>query len=398
MTDLGLATCGDREFKPERDRPVQVTSENPRSRARLSWLWATVAHAALVGIAVAVVLWLGDASSFAQALSRWDTVWYVKIATHGYPATVAPAWAYFPLYPVAMSVVDVLDRAPLLSGLLIAFLGTAGFAYCLQRLAALEFGPEGAAWAPWLVLMSPFGSFFAFAYTEGLFFALGAGSLLCARRGRFGWAGILAALATATRPTGLILVPALLVEAWMQSGWSWDGLAPTLAWLGTVPLVGYMMVLATTVRTGDPLAMLTAEGRFFHVHFAWPWQGFAYTWQLAFGRVAYHGVYVPSDIAYWHGAFRPEVAAGLMGLLVVGLAVWKLRPTYAVFMAAAWFLMVSLDFWRSIGRYELAFFPLAFLAIAATRRTPWLRWVLVVLGAISMAYGASVFGRGMWLA
>ena len=377
-------------------QPVPVAPElvSAPVRARLSWLWATLAHGALVAVAVLVVVRLGYAGNLAQAVSQWDTLWYIKIAIHGYPAAAAPSWAYFPLYPFTIVALDLIRLSPLISGLAVSLVGTMAFAYCLQRLSSLEFGPEGASWAPWLVLMSPFGAFFAFAYTEGLFFALAAGSLLCARRGRFGWAAVLAALATATRPTGIALAPALAVEALRQSGRRWDVLIPRLAWLGTVVVVADLMILWASFRTQHPLVMLTAETRYFGVHLAWPWTGLVTTVRAAFSA-PFGPSTSPVGAIAWD--FQQELIAAAVGLVLVGWACWKLRPAYSVFMTASFLLAISLNDWRSTGRYELALFPAAFLIVAVTRRAPWLRWILVVLGSASMAYGASMFARGMWL-
>ncbi len=360
----------------------------------MSWLLATGSHAALVAAVVLLVVHLGYASNPAQAVTRWDTVWYLNIAEHGYPAALAPQWAYFPLYPLTLAALDLLHLAPLASGLTVSLIATGTFAYCLQRLSTLEFGPEGAGWAPWLVLMSPFGAFFAFAYTEALFFALAAGSLLLARRGRFGWAAVLAALATATRPTGVALVPAIAFEAWRQTGWNWDRLVPRWAWLGSVALVADLLLIWSSLRTQHPLVMLTAESRYFGVHAAWPWTGLIASWQTALGAPFGPGHSAASAVAW---DFQQELIAALVGLALLTWSALKLRPSYSLFMGASYLLAICLNDWRSTGRYELALFPAAFAIVAATRAAPWLRWVLVLVGALSMAYGAGIFARGMWL-
>jgi hypothetical protein len=57
--------------------------------------------------------------------------------------------------------------------------------------------------------------FFSAVYTDALYMALSVGLFLSARRGRWAWAGVLGALAAATRSTGLmLLVPAVLLYAY----------------------------------------------------------------------------------------------------------------------------------------------------------------------------------------
>ena len=375
-------------------RPKWTPGLGIGSARRFSWLAATLAHGALVAAAVLLVVRLGYASSPSQAVTQWDTLWYLNIAEHGYPAAVAPQWAFLPLYPLTLAALDLLRLDPLASGLIVSLIATAVFAYCLQRLSALEFGAEGAWWAPWLVLMSPFGAFFALAYTEALFFALAAGSLLLARRGQFGWAALLAALATATRLTGVALVPAIAFEAWRQSGRNWGLLVPRWAWLGSMALVAELLLIWASLSTQHPLVMLTAESRYFGVHAAWPWTGLIASWRTALGAPFGPGNSAASAVAW---DFQQELIAALVGLALLAWSAFKLRPSYSFFMGASYLLAICLNDWRSTGRYELTLFPAAFAIVAATRAAPWLRWVLVVVGALSMAYGAGIFARGMWL-
>jgi len=64
---------------------------------------------------------------------------------------------------------------------------------------------------------APSGFFLAQIYTEGLFIGLAFSSLLLMRRGRLGWAAVLAVLATFTRAVGVALSIPLLI-AWIREG------------------------------------------------------------------------------------------------------------------------------------------------------------------------------------
>ncbi len=353
-----------------------------------SWMGAVFSHSALV--ALGLVLALGGGLSIAgitNALSNWDTHWYLLVAAHGYPSQLAPQWAYLPLYPLLVAVPMFLGVPALVAGLAVSVIAVAVVALLLPRLSADEVGAEGAGWAPWLLLLSPFGFFFAAAYTEALFFALVIAAMLCARRGRFGWACMLAALATATRLGGAALLPALLLELAQQCDWSWARMRGRLLPFLLVPAAGLCLLLVAWLVTGDPLAMVHSESRFFGISLDWPWAGFLTTWGSAIGGSAVQ-----------RAAFQPEVVSGLLGLPLVLLAAWRLRPLYSVFMGLSWLLAISLDFWRSVPRYEFAFFPLIFLVVEASRgRRAWVRWLLLLAGAASMTYGTTVFARGLWL-
>ena len=152
-------------------------------------------------------------------LVRWDALWYMKISLHGYLPTGLPAdsgttAAFFPLYPLLVHLLGgfagngaTLVIATLLS--LAAF--TAGL-FAVHRLTTLELGPQVARVAVLVVAFWPAGPFFSAPYTESLFLALTAGAFLAARRDRWWLAGVLAAFASATRNTGvLLIVPLALI-------------------------------------------------------------------------------------------------------------------------------------------------------------------------------------------
>ncbi|MGH7608633.1 MAG: mannosyltransferase family protein [Candidatus Dormibacteria bacterium] len=355
---------------------------------RWVWVWPTGAHLALVAAAIAATLGLVGSFSLQgwhQALSGWDSHWYLLLGRQGYPSHLAPQWAYFPLYPGLIMALVHLGVPALGAALLISLLSTAALAFCLVRLTEVELGARAGAWLPWMLLLSPFGFFFAAAYSEALFFALAAASLLCARRGRFTWAGALGGLAAATRITGVLLLVPLLLEALQQRGWDPRRLSWAQAGIALVPLGLLGFAVFARLRAQSWLAFTHAESAFFGLRAAWPWNGFQLTWSAALGGS-------PQS-----GAFQVELVAGLLGIPVLALAIWRLRPLYWSFMVLSWLGAVSLVFWRSVPRYELAFFPILLLVLSATERARWLRWVLLVAGGATMAYGASVFARGLWL-
>jgi mannosyltransferase PIG-V len=141
---------------------------------------------------------------------RWDSNWYVDLASHGYRhEAVEPA--FFPLYPLLMRGLGELTTSVVAAGLLISLAAFLTSLVLLGRLTELELGPEAARRAIVLLAFFPTALFFSAVYTEALFLALELGAFYAARRGRWGWAGVLGALGSATRNTGALLLPALLV-------------------------------------------------------------------------------------------------------------------------------------------------------------------------------------------
>jgi len=367
----------------------QAVEPGPPRVPRWGWAWPVGAHLVLVLAAIAITLVLlgfFNLGAWHEALSGWDTRWYLLIARHGYPVSDGSEWAYFPLFPALMMALVHLGLGALTAGLLISLLATAVLAYLLQRLAAIEVGAADSAWVPWLLLLSPFGFFFFAAYTEALFYSLVAATLLSARRGHFLLAGLLGALASATRVTGVFLLLAVLVEALQQSNWHWRRIPRAALGALVIPLGAIGFAAFAQLRTGSFLAYTRAEGIHFGVRLAWPWVGLTGTAPAAL-----------SNNPVLRSAFVPEVAAGVLGIPILVIAARRLRPMYSVFMTLSWLAAVSLAFWRSVPRYEFALFPILFVLVAVTQRRHWIRWVLLVAGGLSMAYGASLFARGLWL-
>jgi len=154
---------------------------------------------------------LGDL--LAAPAARWDSVWYLTIAQHGYGDKQDHAQAaFYPLYPLLMRAGGWVVGSPLLAGVLISLACFLGALVLLHRLAALELGLRDARGTVLLVAFFPTALFFSAVYSESLFLLVSVGAVLAARRGRWAWAGALGALAALTRNSGvLLLVPLALL-------------------------------------------------------------------------------------------------------------------------------------------------------------------------------------------
>ena len=165
--------------------------------------------------------WLGDL--LAAPAARWDSAWYLVIAHYGYRPELGSYTsardAFFPLYPLGLHALSDLGLQAVLAGVLFSLAAFAVALYCLHRLTTLELAGSGrpgsaevAGLAVLVTALAPMAFYFSAVYSESLFLALSVGLFLCARRGRWAWAGVLGMLAVATRSTGLVLaLPALML-------------------------------------------------------------------------------------------------------------------------------------------------------------------------------------------
>ena len=175
---------------------------------------------------------------------RFDTLWYLRIAQHGYDLP----WAviFYPLYPVAIRLVS--SVLPLtVAALFVSTVGAFFFFWGLLRLGRAELAAMGRLRMVLLVCVWP-TSFVLFAgYAESLTLALIVWAVIFARDGRWWSATACGVLAGVCRPSGvLVAIPlallalrsrrvssmiVLLTPAGLLSYWGW------LRWTGRLSYV-----------------------------------------------------------------------------------------------------------------------------------------------------------------
>ncbi len=148
-------------------------------------------------------------------LAKWDALHYLAIALDGYsgdlsdlpPAERRPA--FFPLYPGLTRVLSGFAASPGLL-LIVAYAVSLACFFAaltlLHRLVAIELGSRYARPALMLLAFFPAAFFYGIPYTESLFLLLAVAAFLAARTGRWPLAGVVLALASATRAPGLLLI------------------------------------------------------------------------------------------------------------------------------------------------------------------------------------------------
>lgn len=169
--------------------------------------------------------------------NRGDALWYQRIAIGGYRADDSSA-AFSPLYPVAIRVLATLPGVgPLGAATVVAQGSFLAALVVLYALTAREFEADVARRATRYLALFPTAFFFLAPYTEAPFLLLTLLTFWYARRDRWWAAALAAALAASTRSAGVVLLPALLVEAVVQ--WRTRGrrLPPRLA-AACAPLLG----------------------------------------------------------------------------------------------------------------------------------------------------------------
>jgi hypothetical protein len=371
----------------------------------------------LLDVALTVLFTSGSAAQRLDHWHFWDGGFYMLIAQHGYgpgvPRGVALA-GFFPLYPLLMHLIapTATHYAVEIPALVVSNLALLGALVAVGLLAAREHRDGRAALLPMLLLAaSPLGVFLSGMYSDGLFLALAAWALLAARRGTWTWAAVAAALATVTRPYGLALVPALVVEYADQHAWPWrlrtrafTPPAPStvrqVALLVAAPaatLGAFLLVLWR--QYGDPLAYVHAQAHGSGHAFRWPWQTLA----LAARQLAAVQPHWSYPTAHMLIDFLP--LAGCLAVLLVCVRRWPLA--YSVYVALVLLLMLCSPVIAAHGpyavigdgRYCYALVPVL-VQVGAWMQRSWPRWaVAAVLGlSLLLQCALTVYVlRGGWL-
>lgn len=293
----------------------------------------------------------GTGRASLDALLRWDSAWYVDIATRGYSADPHGAAgtrnAFFPLFPALVRWCGALTGlTPAEAGLVVAFFTGLAATVLVWALARQLAGQSTADRTAALFAFFPGSFVLSMVYSEGLLVALAAGALLALGRRRWLLAGVLAAATTATRPNGAAIGVACAWAALvaLRERREWRALsAPVLAPLG---ILGFFAFLA--VRTGDPLAWFTAQREAWSEHIDPLAQLHSFALVLD----------SPSAPVGSLNTLLPVLGTGVLVVALVLLLLW--RPSGAVIaytLTASAIVLVS----ASIGarpRILLAAFPL----------------------------------------
>ncbi|MFD4630372.1 glycosyltransferase family 39 protein [Streptomyces sp. NPDC058284] len=175
-----------------------------------------------LGLAVLAV-WGAAAGRSPHTLlaARWDSLWYTRVAEHGYGwqvtlpnGDVHSNLAFFPLLPWLerlVSAIGPLSYAD--AGLVVSWLASLFAAAGIFAVAERVHGRRAGICAVALWAVLPVGIVQSMAYSESLFTALAAWSLYAVLRDRWVTAGVLASLAGLTRPVGAAVVAAIWVAA-----------------------------------------------------------------------------------------------------------------------------------------------------------------------------------------
>jgi 4-amino-4-deoxy-L-arabinose transferase-like glycosyltransferase len=349
-----------------------------------------------------------DLGAFTDVWARWDSVWFLRIAEHGYNAATGAASAFYPLYP---GTVAVLGRAffghYVLAGIVISLAAALASFLLLYRLAEERLGAEGARRTVLYLAVFPFALFLQAVYSESLFLLLTLAAFALAERRRFLSAGAVTGLALLTRPTGVALLPALALLAWRER----DRLR-ALGSLAVAPLLFAAYPLYLWQAEGDPWAFLHAQRIWSrHLSPAGPlggiWDGLRAGWagveQLASGSHTHvYWTPVQNTDPIRAATINLENLAFLVLFVVLAVVAWRrFGAPYGLFAAISLAIPLSVPSERwpllSMPRFGLTIFPL-FLALASLGGRPRVHTGIVAVSSLLLGVAVVQWALWQWVA
>jgi len=324
---------------------------------------------------------------FAHIFSRWDAQWYRRIAENGYGHIVIAAdgrhlsdYAFFPLYPMLERLIHSLTGMSFISsGLLISVISSILAVVAIFTVVKSRFSDRFALITVALWTALPVGLVTTLAYSEALFTALAAFSILKTIEKRWITASLLAALAGLTRPTGLAVALSVIFAAVLHLKESKFDLKAWLAIL-IAPLgwLSYMAFVARRVGSWNGYFLITSD----------------------WGNSIDGGVSFFKWILHFFSSGK-----ALEGVLIVGaLAIliylivdlWSLRvavPILIYSLAIVVLALITSGYFGSKYRYLLPVFP---LLMPLSKRIASLEGKLLLSLLVALTLTSSFIGA-LWL-
>ncbi len=313
------------------------------------------------------------------SLANFDGEHYLSIARDGYQFRGGfPQYAFFPLFPLLIKLVNYVVGDYYVSGMLISQLSLwVALTYIYKWAKLLRLNDLRLP-----LLASSGGVFLASIYTEPVFIALAAMTFYFSEKKWWGRAVITTALATATRVNGILLAIYLAIKM-IQSQKKIE-IALT-SFVGAISgLVSYMVFLA--YKTGDPLAWYNSQS-------SWGKADPTSPLTTAISYLKAITTEFTLDLVHLVVIFEVVITVITFALLFKLIKSRLLGLSYIVYLSLNLAMPVMTGSLGSMPRFFLTLFPLLVVIPHLSRRTQKLYYIVMTPITIS---GIILFTRGYW--
>lgn len=313
----------------------------------------------------------------------FDGVHYLDIAENNYATSLTEA--FFPVFPFIVSLFSW-TKSLLISGLILNRFLSLIVVYLFYKLARLDYSKLVAQKSLLLLLLFPTSFFLISFYNESLFLILILSSFLLARKQKWLFASLLAAIASGTRLVGVFMFPALLFELYQQKK-----LKPKYILIISISLLGiglYMFYLYQ--KFGDPLRFFTVQADFGASRSS---TKFILLYQVFWRYLKMFLTVDLRSILFYRVSL--EFLSGLATPIILFLSRKKIRPSYLIFGWLAYLTPTLTGTFSSLPRYVLVIFPIYLYLAKTLSKKFYLAWCLT--SGLLLAASAFIFLSGHFI-
>jgi hypothetical protein len=390
---------------PRDSMDMEMRCANWKDRSCLPYFWAILIFlCSRVVVALGLVfsqkylpatdVWSAGPFWYHQLL-QWDSEWYFKIVTEGYryngDPTIQQNVVFYPLYPMlarGLAVISGLTPADAL--LLVSNVAGLLAIVLLFKLVREEFGDQLALTTIALLSFFPTSVLLSAGYTEPLELLLIVSFFLALNRKRYLSAALLAGLAVADRSTGIVLLPVLLWEMWLNRDQK--------------PFLSALLPCALLATSGVWLFMI------------YLWSSFGDPFVFSDGQVAFHRGTTLATRLIAALKFEPFTRMilndwnpwgqdswfTLLFIVLIVVGWFRLRSSWTLFAIGALLLpYLTLSGgpagFVSMSRFNLVSFPLFVVLADLGLRAKWLLAGVIGLFSASLFMSTALFARRIWI-
>jgi hypothetical protein len=325
--------------------------------------------------------------------TRWDSGWYLNIATHGYSdqpqfEQVQMNVVFFPLYPLSIRVVNLITHNSFLSGILISNSAFAVELMLLYRLICEQYDETTGRWSVVLLATYPFSFYFSAVYSEALFSLIVVGAFYLGQHRRWPFAAAAAAFASATRAVGLTVTLGLLLLYLQKLDFDVRKIRRDIMWLFLGPLGLMLYIFFLYYRFNSPLLFVTAR----QVPGWEQGMGLSTAWRTITASLS-----VRSVVAGHYPALNVlHILISLAAVLVVSIS-WRKLGLAQTLWTIGFLLLSFITGWHGMGRYVLPAFPLYIAVVLLMGKDYRLLSAIVYLNTLLLALFTIMYTHTYWV-
>lgn len=325
--------------------------------------------------------------------ANFDGVHYLNIALNGYTDNLR----FFPLYPLLIkSMLFLFGQSSYVAAYIIGFIINHLFLLfgllILYKLLRLFYNEKISFSTVILLLIFPFSFFFTSIYTESLFLLLTVSTLYLAQKQKWFLTSLVAMLLPITRPIGLIIIPTLITEFFIQYKLNKTKFKKQrLLFLLLLPLGYFFYMIFNYIKTGRFLYFIESQGSLFN--------GRSVDSIILFPQTLYRYLKilfsVPIHNHDWQIALIEVISFFFAVVMLYILHKKKVRITYLVFSFFGVLIPASTGTFSGLPRYLIVLFPL-FLGLALIQNKK-IKYLYIIFSVILTIVSLIWFSRGYYV-